>query len=449
MSDNISHRGRAVILTALQVEYEAVRAHLRDIREETYKGTVYERGTFAAGKWSWDIGIAEIGAGNAAAAAEAERAIDYFEPDIVLFVGVAGGIKDVAPGDVVAATKVYGYESGKVSEWGFLARPSVGESSYRLVQRARAEGRKQEWIQRIHGRNLALPSSLRVWVGPIAAGEKVVASTRSEIIAFLHTHYNDALAVEMEGRGFLHATHANEPVQALIIRGISDLLDRKGEFDAQGFQEMAVRHASAFAFEILAKLDTTELPQSQQLHDARSETPIKLAIQGVPAPASVRAPLSSSPSANDSFEIFYSYVKEDENLARKLQTHLSLLKRRNLITDWHAGKVVPGQETSQEILKHLNAARIILLLISPYYIASEQYDTEVTRAMERHETQEAVVIPVLLRQTAGWQDAPFGKLLSIPRGGKAITDWSKTDVAFAQVAQEIGEVVERLRRGSV
>jgi len=263
MPGKASGRGRAVILTALPVEYEAVRAHLRSLREEIHKGTIYERGNFIAGERWWEIGIAQIGAGNSGAAFEAERAIAYFDPHIVLFVGVAGGIKDVALSDVVAATRVYGYESGKAQRSSFLSRPDVGESSYRLVQRAKAEARKKDWLQRIRGREPVKTSPPRAFVGPIAAGEKVVASTRSDIFTFLHSHYNDALAVEMEGRGFLQATHGNEHVQALIVRGVSDLLDGKSHADAHGSQEMAARHASAFAFEILARLDTAEISTSE------------------------------------------------------------------------------------------------------------------------------------------------------------------------------------------
>jgi hypothetical protein len=88
-----------VILTALPVEYQAVRAHLTDLREEIHpQGTVYERGIFSSGDRSWEVGIVEIGPGGPGAAMEAERAINHFNPSVALFVGVAGGIKDVKIG---------------------------------------------------------------------------------------------------------------------------------------------------------------------------------------------------------------------------------------------------------------------------------------------------------------------------------------------------------------
>jgi parallel beta-helix repeat protein len=250
-------RPKAVILTALPVEYSAVRAHLSDLREHTHEqGTVYEEGTFQ-GEQLWDVALVEIGAGNVKTAAEAERAMQHFHPRVLLFVGVAGGLKDVCIGDVVIATKVYGYESGK-AESEFQPRPHVFTASYRLEQRARAEARKDDWLKRLESPT-AEPKPL-VRLGAIAAGEKVVASRGSDTSKLIQESYGDSLAIEMEGHGLLEAASINERVDALVIRGISDLLDKKAESDTQGSQEMAAANASAFAFELLANIEAATMP---------------------------------------------------------------------------------------------------------------------------------------------------------------------------------------------
>src|SRR5947209_8610394 len=123
-----------------------------------------------------------------------------------------------------------------------------------MGQPAKSVARKGEWKERIL--NPISGYSTRALIGPIAAGEKVIASNESAVFKFLRENYSSALAVEMEGRGFLEAAHANPSVSSLIVRGISDLVGNKSDREDQFRQEIASRHASAFAFEVLSKLDS-------------------------------------------------------------------------------------------------------------------------------------------------------------------------------------------------
>ncbi|MGD1857996.1 MAG: hypothetical protein ACFB2W_27485 [Leptolyngbyaceae cyanobacterium] len=265
---------RVVILTALPVEFMAVAEHISDRHECEHKdGTIYERGQFTAGQVIWDVFIVETGQGNRRAATETQRAINALNPDIVLFVGIAGGRKDVEIGDVVAADKVYSYAAGR-DEKIFKARPEAERPSYRLEQRARAIVR--DWI---HRKELEIKENLpSAYVGAIAAGENVVASTYSETEQRLRQHYGDALAVEKEGYGFLASAKEVQNVSALVIRGISDLLDDKEKTDQKGYQRIAANHASNFAFELLAKLEGQQDEKGiEKVQGSYSEMPLNKA----------------------------------------------------------------------------------------------------------------------------------------------------------------------------
>jgi nucleoside phosphorylase len=237
------------------LEFNAAKRHVENTQLVTHdNGTLYEEGVFRAGDSNVPVLLCQTGAGNTRAAFETERAIGFFQPSHVLFIGVAGGLKDVALGDVVAATKIYGYESGKDEET-FRTRPDIGQSSYEMIQHAHRVSREGDWKERLFGFQ---ESTVRSFVGPIAAGEKVVASVDSSTYKLLKSNYGDALAVEMEGFGMLTAVHASQNLQSLVVRGISDLIKGKSEADAGGSQESAAENAAAFAFEVAASIASVE-----------------------------------------------------------------------------------------------------------------------------------------------------------------------------------------------
>jgi hypothetical protein len=63
--------------------------------------------------------------------------------------------------------------------------------------------------------------------------------------------------------------------------------------------------------------------------------------------------------------------------------------------------------------------------------------------MERHETSETRVIPIILRACT-WKSSPFGKLQPLPENGKPVTSWKNRDEAFYDVAKGIQEAVEEI-----
>ena len=244
---------KVVILTALPEERRAVRAQLGNWNDDCVlpSGTIYDHGIFNGPRGSWDVYVTEMGHGNVAATRTAQEAINHFSPNLFIFsVGIAGGLHDVRPGDVVVSDRVYHYEPGRAGVQ-FWPHHEVGLPAHGLVQRALAVAHGR-WQQRVQGN--PLPNPPQASIGAIAAGAQVLDSADTATWRHLNAHYNNALAIETEGYGALAAANANQGVQAIVIRGISNTLDNQANPNRPNFQDTAAHYASAFAFEMLAQM---------------------------------------------------------------------------------------------------------------------------------------------------------------------------------------------------
>lgn len=143
--------------------------------------------------------------------------------------------------------------------------------------------------------------------------------------------------------------------------------------------------------------------------------------------------------------LFISYAHKDEKWRVELETHLSMLKRQGILEIWHDRRIVAGEEVAQVISENLEAADIILLMVSPDFLASDYcHNIEMQRAMERHEKKEARVLPVILRP-CDWHNTSFGKLLAMPTDGKPVSKFPDKDDAFLEVVQAIKRLVGELK----
>lgn len=146
-------------------------------------------------------------------------------------------------------------------------------------------------------------------------------------------------------------------------------------------------------------------------------------------------------------KLFFSYSHEDEAFKNKLNKHLKMLQRLNVISAWQDRDISAGSEWEEEILGNLETADIILLLVSDNFLASDYcWDKEMERALQRHDEGTARVIPIILKPVDGWYQAPFGKLQALPKDAKPISSWSNEDEAYTNIAAGIRKVAENMSK---
>jgi hypothetical protein len=134
--------------------------------------------------------------------------------------------------------------------------------------------------------------------------------------------------------------------------------------------------------------------------------------------------------------IYYSYDDQDEAFCDDLKKHLPRYfdhrDRRN---------IEPGTNPQDQTQHDIEAAHVILLLVSADYLNSSHYNATIHRIMERHRQNQARVIPIYVRP-ATTEDTPFQDLQALPRQGPALASRSRDEVLEA-VAQEILRTIRR------
>ncbi len=155
----------------------------------------------------------------------------------------------------------------------------------------------------------------------------------------------------------------------------------------------------------------------------------------------------AEPESSTAVDIFYSYSMRDEELRGELTKHLSFLRQKGVLREWHEQKLSPGDSREAEIDRHLETAAVILLLVSSDYAASDTlWNRQMLRALERARRDGTVVIPVLLRPCT-WEQAPFAHLQVLPRDRRPVTSWQDRDAALRDVAAGIHEAILRRAHG--
>ena len=149
---------------------------------------------------------------------------------------------------------------------------------------------------------------------------------------------------------------------------------------------------------------------------------------------------STNKDKNKKLKAFVSYSHKDESYRQELEVSLSQLKREGLIDTWSDRKILPGSNRKNEISENLETSDVILLLVSPDFIASDYcYEIELQRAILKHDAHESILIPIILRHSA-WTNSPIGNFQVLPREGKPITAWLDKDEAWLDTYKGIRNI---------
>jgi hypothetical protein len=144
-------------------------------------------------------------------------------------------------------------------------------------------------------------------------------------------------------------------------------------------------------------------------------------------------------------DIFFSYAHEDERLMHAVRHQLVVFDRLGLIRKKYDRLIQPGSEWSGQIHADLTHADIVLLFLSPDFLASDYcYETEMREALRRHHEGATRVIPIIVRPCP-WRVTPLANLQALPKDALPLTQWPDRDEACLDVAQGIMRVVHELR----
>jgi adenosylhomocysteine nucleosidase len=244
------------ILGALPVEIEQVVAALENKTEETIKGV-----HFFIGELHGAPMVASVtGAGKVNAAITATLLIEHFEPQSVIFTGVAGALNpSLGPGDIVIGTKTAQHDLMTVDDDGregmTVRSPITGkecpeffECDQILLDAAR--GVVQKRSEGPNGTRAGKGEGSQIREGIIVSGDAFVASDQMKIE--LHQRLG-ADAVDMESAAVAYVCDVYL-VPFIAIRSFSDSADGMAMLDFRRFFKTAAHRSSRFVMEMVGVL---------------------------------------------------------------------------------------------------------------------------------------------------------------------------------------------------
>jgi hypothetical protein len=146
-------------------------------------------------------------------------------------------------------------------------------------------------------------------------------------------------------------------------------------------------------------------------------------------------------------KVFLSYCHRDLDDCTAFVTYINNLIQNGSVQLFWDQDLTDG-EWSADIFDELDRADLILLMVTPEYIASENCRKEYVRALERYKARTARVAPIWLKD-ADYTRVPFAKLTPFPPGNWPIDRYERREEGFQKTLDALEKVVQSIRAAGI
>lgn len=152
----------------------------------------------------------------------------------------------------------------------------------------------------------------------------------------------------------------------------------------------------------------------------------------------LKKPAAGLPEETPSLKVFLMYSPADQEAREALDKQLAPLKKTDFIQTWDEAQIQPGADSETEISRRLEAADIVLLLVTAdFFDSGAIYEKYLRAALQRHEARQTVVIPLLMRSCV-WEETPLGRLTTIlPRNKTALDRQENPEAALSDTVGQL------------
>ena len=225
------------IIGAMEEEVEILKNKLVGIDEIKIAHTQFYTGTLNGR----DVVLKQSGIGKVNAAISTSLLIQTFKPDYILNTGSAGALsEDLNVGDVVVSTEVRHHDVDATA-FGYVLGQVPGMPDAYVAN---------ERLQRI-ATEIIEAESMTGKMGLVVSGDSFIGRTEQK--QQITTHFNTALAVEMEAAAIAQTAYQFD-VPFIILRAISDLANGEADVSFEAFLEKAAVSSSAIVTRFVEKL---------------------------------------------------------------------------------------------------------------------------------------------------------------------------------------------------